>query len=236
MNRRAWTIDGDDDSRIDQSGIFDVIDGRRGEPQGRYIWSWLLLILQVLLVIVYIYSVVPAHPAYLSPSLPPLPPSQPSIFASTPQDRGERIKRERKREREKERERRVYLQAHKATIRDIKMSGEGKGGRLKVEAAWNRLIKNYFDWCNRRDRHAIKRRDNFRWSLDEEGWSVGMRSRYRNFVLTRKVYWNKSSYDGWMDKLNDEFFILFETITRKVIADSIRNYSGISVIYSTRVS
>lgn len=176
MNRRAWTIDGaTTTTRIDQSGIFDVIDGRRGEPQGRYIWSWLLLILQVLLVIVYIYSVVPALPAYLSPSsLPSLPLTLPYL---PPRRRTEasayrsgRYQRERKIDRERgERERRVYLQAHKATIRDIKMSGEGGEGRLKVEAAWNQLIKNYFDWCNRRDRHAIKRRDNFRWSFDE-GW------------------------------------------------------------------
>lgn len=38
-----------------------------------------------------------------------------------------------------DRQGRLYLQAHKATIRNIKISG-----RLKVGTAWNRLIKNYF--------------------------------------------------------------------------------------------
>lgn len=177
MNRRAWTIDGaTTTTRIDQSGIFDVIDGRRGEPQGRYIWSWLLLILQVLLVIVYIYSVVPAHPAYLSPSslpslpltLPYLPPrrrTEASAYRSGRYQRERKIDRERG---ERERDRYIY-KLTKQRYAILKCRGKGGGGRLKVEAAWNQLIKNYFDWCNRRDRHAIKRRDNFRWSFDE-GW------------------------------------------------------------------
>lgn len=103
-------------------------------------------------------------PPCLSIPLPPSSPSLPAFHICLHAAGQRRAYKERKktRKRERERERRVYLQAHKATIRDIKMSGEGKGGRLKVEAAWNRLIKNYFDWCNRRDRYAIKRRDNFR--------------------------------------------------------------------------
>ena len=69
-------------------------------------------------------------PTCLSIPLPPSSPSQPSIFASTPQDRGERIERERKRERERERERERDGYIYKLTKQRyaiLKCRGRGRG-------------------------------------------------------------------------------------------------------------
>ena len=84
-------------------------------------------------------------PTCLSIPLPPSSPSQPSIFASTPQDRGERIERERKRERERERERDGYIyKLTKQRYAILKCRGRGRGwikSRGCVESANKKLFR-----------------------------------------------------------------------------------------------
>lgn len=149
-------------ARIDQSRIFDVIDGRRGGPQERApsIRSWLLLILQVLLVIVYIYSVLSG---WSTPPLHPVNPLVPHHRPYLPPRRRIEAKLRIGWDDAAERDGCIY-KLTKQRYAILKCTG-----KLKVEAAWNRLIKNYFVaaavWPARLN---VAEYRNFRWPSGEK--------------------------------------------------------------------